>query len=247
MERIYGLIGKDILHSFSKEYFSRKFSKERIQNCYYKLFSLAKISDFTFLIKTNHFSGLNVTIPYKKALIPYLDRSDKLASRIGAINVIKFEKKSVLVGYNSDYYGFKISLERFIGKKRKFNALVLGTGGSAKAVSTVLNDMNIAHSFVSRTSKNQALNYKQLKKEILHDHLLIINCTPLGMFPYSHQYPPILYEHCTEKHYLHDLIYNPEETLFMKKGKEYGAKVKNGIEMLKLQAEKSWEIWNMNK
>ncbi len=243
-EKIYGLIGRSLSHSFSKRYFTEKFAEEGIKNCRYELFELSQISEFLPLVRTISPTGLNVTIPYKEAVMPYLNRLDRSAERIGAANVIKFETNGKLAGYNSDYYGLYTSLKRFLGGKTKIKALILGTGGAAKAAKAVLEDMDIGYWVVSRKPSNSMLGYKQVDKQIIEEHQLIINCTPLGMSPAIHRCPDIAYEYCGVEHYLYDLVYNPQKTRFMQRGISYGSKTKNGSEMLALQAEKSWQIWN---
>lgn len=244
--RQFGLIGKTLSHSFSKNYFTEKFKKENIKNCAYDLYELAHVSELKHLIKNNkNLRGLNVTIPYKNDVIPLLDELDSRAKKIGAVNVIKITKEKKLIGYNSDYYGFKNSLKKWLGNK-SIKALVLGTGGASKAVVVALEDLEISFLQISRTASKTTINYKSLNsnREIYESHQLIINTTPLGMHPKVDASPDLQYKWLTSSHYLYDLVYNPEETIFMKKGKEKGAQVKNGLEMLILQAEKSWEIWN---
>ncbi|GAB4189040.1 MAG: shikimate dehydrogenase [Thermoflexibacter sp.] len=244
--RIFGLIGKKLTHSFSKKYFTEKFEREHIKQVVYELFELPSVDDFPQLIDNQeNLKGLNVTIPYKLEILPFLHEIDPAAERIGAVNVIKIHENKKLKGYNSDYYGFKISLEKFLAGNTEVKALILGTGGASKAVKVVLEDLNIPYRYVSRNSeKTDILTYNQLNKDIFSSHQLIVNTTPLGMYPLIETCPEIPYHLLGENHYLYDLVYNPENTLFMQKGAENGAKVKNGLEMLYLQAEKSWEIWN---
>jgi shikimate dehydrogenase len=242
MQNIYGLIGKTLSHSFSKRYFTEKFEKESIPNSSYQLFEIPSIKEFPKLIAQQpNLRGLNVTIPYKEEIIPYLDGLDERARRIGAVNVIQFNKGK-LIGYNSDYIGFKTSLEKFI-PHTQLNALILGTGGASKAVKTALEDLQIPYLYVSRQKSEGVLAYEELNKEILKDYALIINTTPLGMYPKIETSPSIPYEYITANHYLYDLVYNPEQTLFMKMGMEKGAKSLGGLEMLYLQAEGAWKIW----
>jgi shikimate dehydrogenase len=242
--RTFGLIGFPISHSFSQKYFTEKFEKEGIANARYQLFPLKRIEDFPELIKTHQLSGLNVTIPYKKKIIRYLDGIDSLAERTGAVNVIKFTEKG-LIGYNSDCFGFYQSLQQWLGSARP-DALILGTGGAAAAVSVALQELGISYRYVSREHKPNAYTYDELEQEqdILQQYLLIINTSPVGMYPTVAEAPPIPYGAIGHQHFLYDLVYNPLETLFMTKGKKRGAQVKNGLEMLHLQAEKAWEIWN---
>lgn len=245
--RQFGLIGYPLGHSFSKGYFTEKFRKENISDAAYELYPLQQIELFPQLLEEQtKLVGLNVTIPYKEQVIPYLNRLDRSAEKVGAVNVIKKEGRE-LVGYNSDYFGFKQSLEQWMGQALAGQqALVLGTGGAAKAVCAALSDLQLTFQLVSRRAAAGVLSYTQLVHEpqILHNHRLIINTTPVGMQPYTDTCPELPYEHLEANHYLYDLVYNPAETLFMKKGAARGTKVKNGLEMLHLQAEKAWEIWN---
>lgn len=243
----FGLIGKTLSHSFSKNYFGEKFEKEDIIDSQYNLHELADISELKNLIEGSKgmLKGLNVTIPYKQDVLPYLKEIDAAAEKIGAVNVLKISGNGDIKGYNSDYYGFKTSLEKFAGTALKnCKALILGTGGASKAVKQALIDLNIPYQYVSRKSGDNILAYEELTPEIIKEHKLIINSTPLGMYPKVDDCPSITYNAISDQHFLYDLIYNPEETLFMKKGREKGAKAIHGLEMLILQAEKSWEIWN---
>lgn len=245
--QIYGLIGRTLSHSFSKNYFTDKFLKEEIKDCEYKLFELEDIKEIKNLInKQPELSGLNVTIPYKEGIIPYLHAIDPTAKKINAVNVIKITPDRKLIGYNSDYFGFRQSLISWLPQDRAdIKALILGTGGAAKAVKTVLADLSIPFQIVSRTGSEENISYTTLKKEkvIIAESQLIINTTPLGMSPHISQKPDLDYYGISSSHYLYDLIYNPEETEFLRAGRKNGAKTKNGLEMLMLQAEKSWEIW----
>ncbi|MCS6823355.1 MAG: shikimate dehydrogenase [Cytophagaceae bacterium] len=241
---VYGLIGYPLTHSFSKKYFTEKFERENIKNSRYELFEIREVSEVKKLVDSvKDLRGLNVTIPHKQTVMPLLDEIDAAASRIGAVNVIKISEGK-LKGYNSDYYGFRESLKKFIQNSSGLRALVLGTGGAAKAVSAALDDMNISYLYVSRQKSQNALTYQDLDEKIIQQHQLIINTTPSGMYPSVNECPDIPYSLITPAHYLYDLVYNPEETLFMLNGKKQGAQVKNGLEMLYLQAEKAWEIWN---
>jgi len=192
--------------------------------------------------KTPGLEGLNVTIPYKGEVIPYLNKLDEAAETIGAVNTIKLIEGK-LYGYNTDVIGFKNSLKSLL-QKHHTKAIILGTGGAAKAVKYVFTKMGIAFISVSRSTKENAITYANIDETILKNYYIIVNTTPLGTFPNVEEYPNIPYKHLTEKHLLYDLVYNPAETLFLKKGKEKGATIKNGLQMLKLQAEASWEIWN---
>jgi len=242
MTKIYGLLGKDIGYSFSRNFFSKKFKKENL-DYQYRNFDLREIEELKEVIKNKSVKGLNVTIPYKQDVISYLDNLDPIAKEIGAVNVIKFDKNQQLTGYNSDYYGFTESLKPLLNPTVK-KALILGTGGASKAIAFALEKSNIEYVFVSRNPDFNELSYRDLDKNILSEYKLIINCTPLGTYPNVENHPDIPYDHITKNHVLYDLIYNPDETIFLKKGKEKGAKTSNGLQMLILQAEKSWEIWN---
>lgn len=247
--KLYGLIGYPLSHSFSPGYFKDKFLREGISNCEYKAFELKDISELPELIKSNrNLTGLNVTIPYKEAVIPFLHEMDDTAMAIGAVNTIKISRSCFsndyrLKGYNTDANGFEKTLDELPQKITK--GLILGTGGASKAVAYVLNKRGIEFQFVSReaTGKNQ-INYTQLTPEVIHNAGLIVNTTPLGMYPNINDYPDIDFTVLSNQHILYDLIYNPEETLFLKKGREQGSMVINGLKMLQYQADKAWEIWN---
>lgn len=245
MERTYGLIGFPLSHSFSKRYFSEKFEKEGIKNCVYQLFPLEHISELTQLLTTQpNLMGLNVTIPYKEQVLPFLDELAESAQRVGAVNTIKINNGR-LVGHNTDVYGFQVSLERFLVEKNEgLSALILGTGGAAKAVAFSLQVLNIPFKYVSRQAQNGNFSYEDIDNEVLQKHKLIINTTPLGMSPKIDTFPPLPYHLLTNKHLLFDLVYNPEQTLFLQKGQEKGCATQNGLEMLILQAERAWQIWN---
>ena len=245
--RVFGLTGFPLSHSFSKKYFSEKFQREGIEDARYELFELPDISGFPELFSQQaDIAGLNVTIPYKQQVMPYLDQLDASAQKVGAVNVIR-KTGSKLVGYNSDYFGFRQSLEKWLPSGHSgLSALVLGTGGASKAVTAALQDLNIPFKLVSRREEDGILTYEQLKENpsLITQHRLIINTSPVGMSPKTGQAPFLSYEVMGKDHFLYDLVYNPEETKFMQLGKRQGAKVKNGLEMLHLQAEKAWEIWN---
>lgn len=245
MNKTYGLIGKKLGHSFSKKYFTEKFEKENILKSNYELFELEDISKFPTLISTKlDLKGLNVTIPYKQEVIPYLSGLSDIAKRIGAVNVIKLERNGKLTGHNSDYNGFMDSLLSFLDGKHNIKALVLGTGGASKAVCVALEDLEIEFSTVSRTKGKAEFTYSEINPQLIKSNQLIINTTPLGMTPEVDEAPSLPYKSISENHFLFDLVYNPTETKFMKLGAEQGAKVKNGLEMLHLQAEQAWQIWN---
>lgn len=247
MIKLYGLIGNPLTHSFSKEYFDRKFHLENNSNCQYQLFPLKSIAGFQKLI-TDHQNllGLNVTIPLKKEVLNYLNHLSPEANEAGAVNCIKIDRSSgnpYLTGYNTDIYGFEQSIKPLLKTKHR-KALILGTGGSSAAVAYVLRYLGIHFYYVSRKPhKSDQIKYDSLTREIIREHLLIINATPVGMFPNTSQFPDIPFEWITPDHLLFDLVYNPAETLFLKKGKVKGAITKNGQQMLHFQAEKSWEIW----
>ena len=244
----YGLIGYPLKHSFSIGYFNEKFTAENI-DAEYVNFEIPRIEDFMEVIEENpNLCGLNVTIPYKEQVIPYLDELDKDTAKIGAVNVIKIIRlpkgKVKLVGYNSDIIGFTQSIEPLLQPHHK-KALILGTGGASKAVYRGLENLGIKSTFVSRTKKeDKYLTYEELTPEIMQEYTVIVNCTPVGMYPKVDFCPNIPYELLTPNHLLYDLLYNPNETLFMKKGQAQGAVTKNGLEMLLLQALAAWEIWN---
>lgn len=246
--RQFGLIGFSLQHSFSKQFFTEKFKKENIVDCIYENFELKTIDEFPAISERNiNLAGLNVTLPYKQTVIKFLDALDNEATDIGAVNVIKFEKnaegKNKLTGYNTDHYGFAKSLKEIL-PPTPISALILGVGGGSKAVAYALKQLNIPYLITSRRPKEDELSFSKVTEEIINTHELIINTTPLGMFPSVNSYPAIPYLYLSDKHILFDLAYNPEETIFLQKGKEKGATVMNGLKMLHYQAEKSWEIWN---
>ncbi len=242
----FGLIGYPLTHSFSKKYFSNKFDKEGISNCKYELFPLERIEDLSLLLKQEpNLIGLNVTLPYKEQVLPYLNEIDDSAATIGAVNTIKI-KNNQLAGFNTDTFGFEESLNRFIAENDLSgieNALILGSGGASKAVKYVLDRLNISYKLVSRNVKKGDFCYNDLNKSVLSSTQLIINTTPLGTFPNTDSFPDIPYEYLNSSHLLFDLVYNPEKTVFLKKGASRGAYIKNGLEMLVGQAEQSWKIW----
>jgi shikimate dehydrogenase len=246
MEKVFGLIGAAVSHSFSKSYFDEKFFREGLRDYHYELFQLGNIKEIEKLIKdTKGLSGLNVTIPYKEQVIKYLDEVDGFAKKIGAVNVIKI-KDGKLKGFNTDSDAFFETVNKWLPKDKKLEALILGTGGSSKAVQEALKKLNVDYSLVSREKKKGDLTYEDLEKNpaIIEQSLLIINTTPLGMSPNTETMPPIDFEQLGPDHYVYDLIYNPARTLFLQKAEMRNAKIKNGLEMLHIQAEKSWTIWN---
>ncbi|HZJ79206.1 MAG TPA: shikimate dehydrogenase [Dysgonamonadaceae bacterium] len=247
--KMYGLIGYPLCHSFSAKFFNKKFQKEEIDAEYINfeiehIFALRKILEFNPRLQ-----GLNVTIPYKEAVITFLDEISPEAREIGAVNVIKIERESNdsnafrLKGYNTDYIGFKISIESLINPEHHKRALVLGTGGASKAICYALDALDIAWTYVSRTPKMGALTYNMLTPEVMAENKIIINTTPLGTFPTFEESPNIPYQAVTPQHLLYDLVYNPSETSFLRKGSQMGATIKNGAEMLELQALAAWDIW----
>ncbi|GLU54095.1 shikimate 5-dehydrogenase [Dyadobacter frigoris] len=246
---LYGLIGFPLTHSFSKRYFSEKFVREGILNCSYDLYEMPKLENLSALLKRHpELKGLNVTIPYKQDVIPFLDDlDDASAERIGAVNTIKVFADGSTKGYNTDYYGFRQSISEWMDRRGEaccnFKALVLGNGGAAQAVKTALEDMKTEYVIVSRQKSADSITYEELTQEIMESHLLIINTTPLGTFPNTETCPEIPYQFISKGHFMYDLVYNPTTTLFMKNGAAQGAVVHNGLKMLEMQAEKAWDIW----
>jgi len=236
--KTFGLIGKSLSHSFSSSYFNEKFFKERITNTRYLNFELNDISEFPQLIKKQNLSGINVTLPYKESIIPFLDELSENAKRIRSVNTIQISNGK-LIGHNTDIIGFKQSITPLLAGRN--TALILGDGGAAKAVKFVFNQLNISHKTINR---NSSFDYSDITSQIINFNTIIVNTTPLGMIPKIKNYPQIPYELLTEKHLLFDLIYNPKETLFLKYGRANKACTKNGLEMLQIQAETSWNIWN---
>ncbi|MDK7375728.1 MULTISPECIES: shikimate dehydrogenase [Weeksella] len=235
-----GLIGKNISYSFSVKYFTEKFEQLNLGNYSYELFDLKNINEIETLFRNKNLLGFNITIPYKQAIIPYLDELSPEAKEVGAVNTVKIDNGKK-IGYNTDVYGFEKSFVPMLSKHHQ-KALILGNGGASKAVVFVVNKLGIPYTIVSRNDK-KLLHYDALDEDILASHQIIINCTPVGTYPQINATPKLPYQFLTDIHYLYDLIYNPEETIFLQLGKKKGAKTKNGLEMLHLQAEKSWEIW----
>ncbi|NNF18783.1 MAG: shikimate dehydrogenase [Flavobacteriaceae bacterium] len=239
----FGLVGKNIEYSFSRKYFSEKFSRLGLADHHYVNFDLPGLSEIeTLLQNPGDVKGLNVTIPYKEAVLPLLSSVDPEAKKIGAVNTIKFTAKGTM-GYNTDVYGFRASLLPHLKSTHK-NALILGTGGASKAVAYVLDELGITYTYVSRNPMEGQYHYTDLDQQLISKTTLLVNCTPLGTYPEVDRKPQIPYEAIGEHHLLFDLIYNPEITAFMAAGQEGGAATLNGYEMLKLQAEKAWQIWN---
>lgn len=241
--RLFGLIGYPLSHSFSKKYFTEKFEKEGLNDCKYENFPIASIDELRNILSQPGLEGLNVTIPYKEQVISFLDHPSAVVRKIKACNCIKI-KKGQLHGYNTDIAGFEKSLKKNWNPFLHSNALILGTGGSAKAVKYVFDKFEIKYKKVSRKPSADSFSYEQLTKNIISKYKLIVNTTPLGLFPNIVEAPPIPYEFLTNEHFLFDLIYNPSKTLFLKKGQEQGALIQNGYEMLELQAQENWKIWN---
>jgi shikimate dehydrogenase len=253
--RLFGLIGFPLSHSFSEKYFAEKFQREQITDASYRLFPIESIEKLPELIAENPgLIGLNVTIPYKEKVIPFLDELDETAQAVGAINTLKFQSLPVsigtkvkIIGFNTDVHGFRQSLKPFLTSAHE-RALILGTGGASKAVEYVLKQIGVDCIFVSREKKAVAgktiLSYEELNSYVIDSCKLIVNCSPVGTFPNVNEFPKLPYESIGKEHLLYDLIYNPAETEFLKKGKANGAQIMNGLDMLKMQAEKAWEIWN---
>ncbi len=244
--KTYGLIGKRLAHSFSPAYFEKKFETFGIK-AQYLLFELDNVREVRQLIE-NHpeLAGLNVTIPYKEDIMNVADEADPVARIVGAVNTLKIERTgegAVIRGFNTDVVGFEKTLLPFIEGRNDLSALVLGTGGAARAVVYVLDKLNIPFKYVSRTPDSDRLGYADLTSEIIKGHRLIINTTPVGMYPEVEKKPEIPFQYLTPEHILYDLIYKPSETLFLKKGREKGCVTMNGRRMLELQADASWEIW----
>lgn len=246
--QIFGLVGKNISYSFSRKYFSQKFSDLELDVCEYLNFDLKEIDQFPKLIHELKFDlkGLNVTIPYKEKVLKFLHEIDEDAEKIGAINTIKVTKKGKLKGYNTDVLGFIKSIQPLLLEHHK-KALILGTGGASKAIAFGLKQMGIDYVKVSRDPKKHQLSYKDVTEKVLESHTIIINCSPLGTYPKIEEKPKIDYSLLNKNHLCYDLIYNPSETAFLRLAKENGAVIKNGYEMLEIQAEEAWRIWNEKK
>ena len=241
--RKFGLIGKNIDYSFSKKYFSEKFKKENL-DCTYSNFDIENISLIESILQKNGISGYNVTIPYKQEIIKFLDEIDEVAKAIGAVNTIKkIDNKNI--GFNTDCIGFEKSLIPLIENKKPDSALILGGGGASKAVKYVLKKIKINYSTVSRKEGKSEFIYENLNDVIINRFKMIINCSPVGTFPNINKCPNIPYKHLTKEHVMYDLVYNPIESLFLRRGRELGCKTKNGLEMLEIQANESWRIWNI--
>ena len=239
----YGLIGRNIEYSFSRGYFKQKFEIESLNNFSYENFDLKQIDEIKNLLTQDDLFGFNVTSPYKREVIPFLNHLSPAATEINAVNTIKFEKDGSLSGHNTDVYGFEKSLREIIAEIPE-KALILGTGGASSAVAYVLKKMNVETSFVSRRKGENLIHYDAINKSVIRENLLIVNSSPVGTFPNTSEAPNLPYEFLTEHHILYDLIYNPHETLFLRRGKKRNCKISNGQKMLEYQAEKSWHIWN---
>jgi len=252
-EKLFGLVGGSLKNTFSKDYFTQKFAKQNLPYAYQN-FELESIDQLIPLItKNKNLFGLNITIPFKESVIPYLHQLDESAAKIGAVNCIKINRTPnhfELIGYNTDAFGFKVSLQKFIPPNFHSSALILGTGGASKAVQFVCNELQIGFTLVTSklvNSHSHLINYHEINKDVLANNLLVINTTPLGMFPHVHLFPLIDYEGISGNHFCFDLIYLPEETAFLKKAKQQGAKIKNGLEMLNEQANRAFDIFVANQ
>ncbi|QIX61150.1 shikimate dehydrogenase [Hymenobacter lutimineralis] len=240
----YGLLGRTLTHSFSQTFFTQKFHNLELTDHAYELFELAFIEELPALLQRHpELRGLNVTIPYKEQVWPYLHDTAASAARVGAVNVIEFRADGQLIGHNTDMIGFRESLRDFLPRGFAGRALVLGNGGASKAVEVALRDLEIGYWVVSRHPLGAGLTYEELTPDLVQGHTLIINTTPLGTYPFVEECPKLPYEALTDQHYLYDLVYNPRETEFMRRGQARGASIKNGFEMLCLQAEAAWDIW----
>ena len=233
---------RDSSYSFSKKFFTRKFINEGLNNCSYENYDINSISELLEVINDTKIKGLNVTIPYKESVIELLNHIDPIAKKIGAVNTIKIDKQNKLLGYNTDYIGFKQSLESNISNQKR--ALILGTGGASKAIVYALKTLNIKTLLVSRKKREESINYEDISNQVIKDHTIIINCTPLGTYPNIEECPKIPYQYITERHLCYDLIYNPIKTKFLILSEKEGASIINGNEMLENQAIESWKIWN---
>ena len=243
--RLYGLIGYPLSHSFSEQYFTRKFELEHLDDCIFKSFPIEAITEFPNLLESNPLlKGLGVTIPYKEKVLPYLSVLSDEVKQIGATNSIKISGQG-LIAYNTDITGFEKSFVKSL-KPHHTKALVLGTGGASKAVQYVLKKLNIDFLIVSRNDnqKNTVINYNMITEDLIGNYTIVINCTPVGMWPHDSESVNIPYDFITPEHYVFDLIYRPEKTLLLRKSEEKGATIQNGYEMLIIQAEESWKIWN---
>lgn len=240
----FGLIGKKLGHSFSAKYFAEKFEREGLQECDYSLYELPEIECVKEFMLTPDLVGFNVTIPYKQQIIPYLDALDAQAREVGAVNCVKIERDGRRVGYNTDVDGIRLSLDKLLGEEKVSAALILGTGGASQAVQYVLRERGIDYMVVSREKGKADLTYDELIQDVMATHRLIINASPVGMYPACENCPDIPYAMLSGSHYLFDLVYNPLTTRFMELGAEQSAATLSGIDMLYAQAESAWRIWN---
>jgi shikimate dehydrogenase len=242
-KKLYGLIGYPLGHSFSKQFFLEKFEREGLSNCSFELFPIASVDEFTALLAAHPaLKGIAVTIPYKEKVLPFVQVLSAEVQQIGAANCIKIQD-SILTAYNTDIIGFEKSFVPLL-RPHHNRALVLGTGGAAKAVQYVLGQLGIPFTTVSRAAAAGVITYDSISKELMQYNTIIINCTPVGMYPNEAGFPAIPYEWLTAQHYLYDMVYRPAETVFLQKGREHGATIKNGFEMLELQAIANWQLWN---
>lgn len=242
-KKVFGLLGRNISYSFSRNYFTEKFESLGLDELRYENFDIADISEISEVLKTPDLGGLNVTVPYKEDVIPYLDLMSEKAKKVGAVNTIRFTKTGKSKGYNTDVHGFKQALLPLLQPHHE-RALILGTGGASKAVAYALNKLGIFYTFVSREDKPGMIDYNRVNATTFDNYQIVVNCTPLGTHPNVSECPPLPYEYFTDRHIAFDLVYNPSETEFMKRASAHGAITKNGYEMLVFQAEKAWRIWN---
>ncbi|WP_185857854.1 shikimate dehydrogenase family protein [Blattabacterium cuenoti] len=245
--QIYGLIGKNIEYSFSRKFFLKKFKKEFIFNVDYEIFDIPKIENVSLIFQNPYLKGCNVTIPYKKSIISFLTKITSEAKSIGSVNVIKINDQCI-TGFNTDVLGFECSFKKGLiqfHNKKNLKALILGTGGVSKTVSFVLKKLEISYQYVSRNKNKGFLVYEDINKNLLKEYKIIINCTPIGTYPNINSCPYLPYQHVSYEHYFYDMVYNPNKTLFLKNAEKKGALIKNGLEMLYLQAEESWKIWKI--
>jgi shikimate dehydrogenase len=241
--RKFGLIGHPLTHSFSGKYFAEKFQRESINDTHYALYDMKHLDDISSLKQEPELRGFNVTIPYKESILPYLDSVDFIAQEIGAVNCVDI-RDGRWMGYNTDAFGFEMSIKPFLENKYE-RALILGTGGASKAIAYVLKKWGIPYHFATREPRaDNHLAYEALNATTIPFFPLIIQCTPIGTYPTLEECPPLAYEALGSSHFLYDVVYNPAESLFLKRGKAQGAQTMNGLRMLEMQAEKSWEIWN---
>ncbi|MDO4726497.1 MAG: shikimate dehydrogenase [Porphyromonadaceae bacterium] len=240
----FGLIGRRLSHSFSKQFFAQYFEKHNIKAQYDNI-ELNEVDDFKCIIQCGGYSGFSVTNPYKELIMMYLDEIDKIAKAVGAVNCIKVEDGR-LIGYNTDIYGFRTSIEPYLKPFHK-RALILGSGGASKAVQAAFRELSIDYHIVSRNVQDNTILYNEVDKSLIETHQIVVNATPLGMFPNIEEYPDIPYQHFGNRHIMFDLIYNPEKTVFLKKGEQQKAVIINGLKMLHLQALKAIEIFGLTK